>query len=762
MVSLAKFIKVENVGRFTKLAPKGDLTFRKLTLIYGGNGHGKTTLAGVLRSLQTGDASYIEERATLGATDQPAVEIRLSQDTARFASGRWSTTTPELEIFDSTFVTENVYTGDHVGNDHRKNLYQVVVGSGAVKLAKRIDEIASESRQVANAIRVAEDDLREHIQAPFDLDAFIGLQPIDDVQDQIQQLTAELSAVLKSKEVLARPQLAKLSGPAAPRGALVALDLTIERMSRQAEQQVRNHLHTRLGSGGEQWIRQGLGHVKDENCPFCGQDLDGVELISLYREYFTDSYEQHLVTLRKALDRVDQDFSEQALSAIEKRKMENDSCIRGWADLADLGYASHDIDRLMKCWRHARDVITAALRRKIESPTETVQDRPALEAALQAFEEATGDLLAQNDQVSKANDEISAIKKQAASADASELEADRRRLRNTQIRQEDEVSCLCEALASSRETKKKLDAEKKQVRTQLEAHAEQVLAEYETAINGYLRKFGANFQVAGTRPSFAGGRASSTYQIAINGVPIELGDSRTPRGTPCFRTALSSGDKSTLALAFFLARVEKDPDLATKIVVFDDPLSSFDCFRIACTQHEIGQLVARAAQVVVLSHDVFFLKRIFDASVKPETKTIHVVREGGSSTLREWDIERYCMKDAHQDYFILREFIEDGVPDGGDLIPIARSIRPYLEGHLRQIYPDAFGPTEWVGDFIRKVRESSPGDQLAQFKPKLPELEAVNEYSKHFHHTEQGGATATTTDDELRAFAQRAIGLVQG
>jgi hypothetical protein len=34
-----------------------------------------------------------------------------------------------------------------------------------------------------------------------------------------------------------------------------------------------------------------------------------------------------------------------------------------------------------------------------------------------------------------------------------------------------------------------------------------------------------------------------------------LGDGTTPLGQPCFRTTLSAGDKSTLALAFFLAQL---------------------------------------------------------------------------------------------------------------------------------------------------------------------------------------------------------------
>lgn len=49
-------VSLKHIGRFKSLTAKGggDVQFKRLTLVYGANGHGKTTLAGVLRSLATG------------------------------------------------------------------------------------------------------------------------------------------------------------------------------------------------------------------------------------------------------------------------------------------------------------------------------------------------------------------------------------------------------------------------------------------------------------------------------------------------------------------------------------------------------------------------------------------------------------------------------------------------------------------------------------------------------------------------------------
>jgi wobble nucleotide-excising tRNase len=104
---IKKIVKVENVGRFTKLLPTGDVEFRKLTLLYGENGRGKTTIAAMIRSLKTGHAAHITERATLGASGGQTIEVLLGTGgVAKFANGAWNHAFADIEIFDAIFVRE--------------------------------------------------------------------------------------------------------------------------------------------------------------------------------------------------------------------------------------------------------------------------------------------------------------------------------------------------------------------------------------------------------------------------------------------------------------------------------------------------------------------------------------------------------------------------------------------------------------------------------------------------------------------------------
>ena len=74
---------------------------------------------------------------------------------------------------------------------------------------------------------------------------------------------------------------------------------------------------------------------------------------------------------------------------------------------------------------------------------------------------------------------------------------------------------------------------------------------YQTAINDYLRRFGAGFRLDSVSSVNNRGGFSCTYSVIINNVPVSV----TAAIGPSFRNTLSAGDRNTLALAFFrLAR----------------------------------------------------------------------------------------------------------------------------------------------------------------------------------------------------------------
>ena len=150
---LKKFVTIKNVSRFKNFSASGDIELKRLSLLFAENGRGKTTLCAVLRSLQSGVGAHVIGRTTLGSTDAPEIRILSDGRTFSFGSGAWNSTLPDIAIFDATFVSENVFSGDSVGIGHKRNLYRVIVGRDGVTLAKEIETLDEASRAKATDIR---------------------------------------------------------------------------------------------------------------------------------------------------------------------------------------------------------------------------------------------------------------------------------------------------------------------------------------------------------------------------------------------------------------------------------------------------------------------------------------------------------------------------------------------------------------------------------------------------------------------------------
>ena len=760
-MTLTKFISIENLGRFVQYRAAGDVGFDSLTLIYGDNGSGKTTLTSLLSSLASGDASPITERATLGVEDPPVIEVRSSTSNHLFDGSEWSSTFPSLDVFDDSFVRDNVHAGDVVGLEQRRNLYQVVVGPAAVAMAKQIDRLDSDGRALARQVSQAETAVRDQMQSPFDLEEFLQLAARGDTASEIARLTRELSAARNAQDVMNRSELTRYGVPDSPRGLLGILGETVEGLSKEAERRVREHIADHLDDRGEAWVRQGLAYVDDENtCPFCTQDLAGISLVHDFSSFFSAAYREHIVALQRALNEVELRFGSETTGRVETTALENKGRLNLWEDLVDASDLTFDAGAFRAVTQAVREELRSHLQAKLRSPGDAFTVSDELEAAVRDFEAARNGLLELNQRIHSANEWIARFKKETATADQAALEAKLRRFRNIEIRNTPAVSRDVDALIEIRDKKSSSDTQKAALRETLREEAAKLLSSYESDINAYLARFGATFRIVETGPSFAGGRASSTYRLAVNNVEVDLGRGDTPKGIPCFRTALSAGDKSTLALAFFLARLDRKKDLAQTIVVFDDPLTSLDAFRTSFTQQTLVGLVDRAAQVIVLSHDPFFLKGI-DDYFDGAAKTLRLGRTLSSATVIPWDIDEYCLAQAHRDYFVLRRFLDEGVVDQTELITVARSIRPYLEGYLRNRFPKRFPRGLNFGKLIAEIRDADDSDALSSLKLKADELTELNSFTRRFHHADTGGPPVTVSESELRTWSERAIQFVQ-
>lgn len=740
---LQKLIKIKNIGRFRDCSPRGDVTFRKLTLLFAENGRGKTTLCAILRSLQTGQQEFILERKTLGTCDPSSVQIRIGGNIVTFKANEWSTTYPDITIFDSVFVHDHVYAGDYVDHDHKKNLYRVIVGAQGVQLPRQIEDLDGKIREANRDINEKKGIVSRTLPSGVALDAYLAWQPVEDVENRIQLKNTEIDnrqrISARAEEVQAKGLLAKITLPALPLDFLDILARQLKDIAADAEVRVRKQIAAHdMHNHGEAWLSQGLGFVANDNCPFCGQNLNVNELISAYRSYFNATYKDMKQEVAQLSERINSSIGPAALNVVQQALSSNLTLLEFWKQFTLIVLPAVAFDDIAAKYATLRDLALALAAGKRQVLTESVSPSVDFQAALEAVVGLQQSLLSYNAAVDTCNSSINEQK--TAANQVSNINALKKELSDLEARKkrfEPDVMQACKDYRDVCAAKATHEGKKAAAREQLDQHCLQIIRTYEQAINDYLDQFNAGFKITNSRHLYTGGTPSSHYQIEINSSAVDLGHAQTQPGTPSFKTTLSSGDRSALALAFFLAAIKQGSGIANKIVILDDPFTSQDRFRRTCTQQLIRQLAADAKQVIVLSHDPHFLKLIWEGQCPADVRVLQMCCAGDGTIIEECDIEAETQSIYLKNYATLLDFYRDrkGAP-----LAVARSIRPFIEGWLRAHFPGRFPPDQWLGDFIGKIRNAPDTDGLFHAKPDLAKIEAINDYSKRFHHDQNPNA----------------------
>lgn len=763
---LEKIICIKNVGRFRDYNARGDVSLRKINLVYADNGRGKTTLCAILRSLQSGKSEYIIERKTLGSSDEAFVQLRLDGATTSFNSTGWSSTHPEIALFDSEFIHSNVYSGDIVDHEHKKNLYRVIVGAQGKQLAKDIDDIDGLIREANSSIRDAREAASRTLPSGISLEQYLLWQPEADVDQKVQEKKNEISRLQrtldKATEIQTKNILTAVILPSIPPSFLLILKKQLTDISSEAEAHVRRQINNHyMGSQGETWLSQGLGFVVDEKCPFCGQVINGNDLIASYRSHFNASYKELKTQIALLSQEIGDAIGETSLNTALQAIPNNLVLVEFWKQFMEINLPLLDIEDIRKKYKVLNELALFLVQRKQQLPTEPIIPESDFNDALAEVTNLQMLVSNYNSVVSETNNQINALKSSTQqSTTIVALKGDLARLEANKIRFEKEVSKACSDYQSAQNSKSLLDRQKSTARNQLDQYCQQILQTYQSSINTYLDQFNAGFRITNSRHLYTGGSPSSQYQIEINSNPVELGDSRTQPGIPCFRTTLSSGDRSALAFAFFLASLKNDAGIGNKIVVFDDPFTSQDRYRRTCTQQLIRQFADMAHQVIVLSHDPHFLRLIWEGHSSVDVKTIQICPTGDKTVISEWDIESETQSHYLKNYSMLLDFYRDRK---GDPINVVRSIRPFIEGLLRIHFPGHFLANEWLGDFINKIRSAANTDGLSHAQADLEEIVAINDFSKKYHHEQNSNADSEPiSDEELHGYVKRTLRLVGG
>ena len=757
------FSLIRNVGTFDNAAAGRHSDLGRLTLIYAENGRGKTTLASILRSLATADPTPIAERSRLGSPHSPHVVVDLDGGTQTiFQNGAWTLPCSDIRIFDDRYVDENVCSGLTVSASHRQNLHEVVVGAPGVALAQRLQQLTDDISRLTTELRNYGNAIPTQARGGFSVDDFCVLREVPDLEAALNHAERMVASFRHAEAIHGFPNFDELRLPDLDLPGIESLLARgLAGLDAAAVERVRGHCRT-IGENGEQWVGEGMRRVGQALpgvpllCPFCTQDLATSSVFGQYRAYFGDAYgelRRQIEDLHSVLAR---QFNGDELARFQRTISELNRRRDFWRQFCELPDIGLDVEEIAGTWQATRDVCVGAVLAKRAAPLSTVTLDLNQRRTVGEFARIANVVEAANVSIRAAAATVAAVKRATAVGSQLDAEAELAKLHAVKNRFSAEVAPLCDQYVRTKSEKTASEIEKDKVRLELDGHRRVAFPAFEAAINRFLEAFGAGFRIGRVAPADFAGRPTSTYLLVINRCEVPLSAERAAGARPTFGNTLSSGDRNSLALAFFLASLESDRNIGNCALVIDDPVSSLDDHRKLTTVHEVRELARKAAQVIVLSHDKSFLCRIWERANRAESAALRVMPGTTGSELVPWDIAEESQSEHDRRFKIVANYRDTGV---GEARTVAESLRLVLEGFLRVYNPMLFPPGGNLNQYMTVIRRTVP----ARFEPPdFRELEYLAEYAGRFHHeTDPAYQAEQLNEQELRRFAERTIAFVQ-
>lgn len=701
---LKRIIEIKNVGTFSDMRAS-QVEFFKLTLLYGQNCYGKSTLVDVLKSLRDKNAELLHDRKTLpNQLSQIRVQLNFEFGNDRgdsiFSGNDWqikTTTKPRFHVFDTGFIHTHLFDGFTFGRTPKENFTAFVLDAEGVRLAKEVEKLKQLKSQHTRDIGKLKKNAFEKIE---NLDAFIKQQVIES-QTQLESRQAEF-------EILGKQQRKLLDNAAAikKRNTLKPIIFdnllndvikTINRILGQskdnvhkaAKARVESHIEAHLKNQPEtlSWLQQGVKLTSSEKCPFCSQSLniDAMSLLEAYRQSFDKEFEAYVENVKKQLPNQqlivnNMSFSELAIIAVA-----NLAAIRNYPELMEkpeifelmqaLEESCKTIDneqnRYKEIHKHLQESLRQLIAEKLTEPYKAVE---LLDAShlMCAIEKLSVLVVTHNGLVEKSNSIIDVFKQ---SLDTEKLEAEIINTRNAYKTIKLQLERVlkndsCEAYKNLQIAERDTESALKQAKQDIDLQQSLYLNQYFSAINHYFQSFGSRDFSLEKKSSGAGN--APVYFLGVNYKGEKIDEKK-------LGAVFSESDRRALALAVFWAKLDNlsSEEKSNLIVVLDDPVTSFDDHRITNTLKEIVKISDEISQLILLSHYKQCLTAFLNTYSKKNPVLLQLAKNGSTSVIERGNIENFLFTEHQKKFKKIQAFIERSTN-----VDVGKDLRIFLEEEL--------------------------------------------------------------------------------
>jgi wobble nucleotide-excising tRNase len=174
-----------------------------ITIIFGRNTKGKSTLASIFKSLGNDDPSLIVQRNSIPPIPGSSQTIDVSykdkggsgvEKSAKFSTSHWEKNElkDKVLVFDQDFVHSNVISGDFITRDNKEKFTDFVVGAEGVKLSAVIESSKKDLRTLKSFLPSHRPHYIKNALSESEVTSFISLKVAED--------TPTLEKLLKDEE----------------------------------------------------------------------------------------------------------------------------------------------------------------------------------------------------------------------------------------------------------------------------------------------------------------------------------------------------------------------------------------------------------------------------------------------------------------------------------------------------------------------------------------------------------------------------------
>lgn len=736
---IKKISKVNNIGKYNSFEQKSSF-IKGCNIIFGYNWSGKTTISNIL-SLFGSDSFISKEQKELLFKDMKndnepsSVEIILNDNSLKYPSENHKG--HSVYVFNSNFVANHVFDGTKA----KLSSFASITSEKIIQLEKQIAD-KNEKKEKLNAENKSLKEKFEEIKTKYSNEFhenFPGKnmpsikyeklelpnEPITDLKLQKERLSEDYKLTKRQQEV--HDDLEQLKNlPFIP--CKIDLKKINDLLGKEIKQLAQKALEKKINRVRElfsedfkknnvnEWFHFGkdiLEHLTERKCPLCDSDISEKMNIILqdFHEYFGQEYENLINELKEQKTYLDNFINNGAQA--NKNSFEHLKKLYEKYQFPVIDINFYDFIEIL---RKIRDSLSHKIKNVQFCENYSEHEYMNINTKLNKLKNSIiQELETKELREKEAEKIIENIKDTYKKIIALECNGENGQLEKYQKNYKNDIPEI-ENDIKSREDERRQELIKLKVESK--------------SISKFLKPIGIDH--------FA---VDINEQATDENILITYTNSQTSKNK--LRNSLSEGEKTALALAYFLSKFENEvnnADLRSKsIVIIDDPVSSLDqncLYNIADIIKNEFEL-SSIEQLIVFSHNLSFLKFFNRLYPKNDTKQCFLLRE---NELVELPKE---LNNFESPYFFMLSNICDYTDKRLDYDIVKRYLPNYMRRVLETFLSFKFGIIEengrslGINDFL-KSHINNLGEivninenELNEIKQKLGKIKQITDLHSH-------------------------------